>query len=605
MQQLEASLHQPISPAEDERGEAHSINTVQVLHQALKIHWGYDRFRALQLETIEAILNQQDSITLLPTGGGKSLCYQLPMILKPGETALIISPLIALMEDQVNQAREKGFKAACLTSSQGIEERKATFEAYRKRELQLLYVSPERVLRPEFLEALQAHGTIAYIAIDEAHCISQWGHQFRPEYQQLGHLRSYFPKASVHAFTATAPIPVVEDIERSLNLKEAQRLQASMYRSNLCLKVEERHRKKIEFLEEQLLPYLLRKKGQCGLIYCLSRAQVEEIATLLQTNGIKARGYHAGMAATLRQKNQQAFMSGEVQVMVATLAFGMGIDRSDIRFVVHTHAPKALEQYVQEAGRAGRDGLPSECILYTSPNDFYTWEKMMKQDEAGESFQRSVQRLWHLQQYTESSECRHRMVLDYFGQHLTTGYTCTGCDYCGTHPTVMEEAPAFTQHVCSVIWRLAVDAKPDTVLGVLCAEASLIPIGVRETAMALASYGAYPQRNKSWVFNGLLQLERYQFIALHTSDEAVGTNASSTSTPHYTLTREAMAWLRSLKHQDDATAMSALPPLVYGMLEPPRLLNDSPIKVRPILPNARPKPVKKKKRVYPNRHVEH
>jgi ATP-dependent DNA helicase RecQ len=560
------------------------------LTQALKTHWGYDRFRALQLETLEAIFNRKDSITLLPTGGGKSLCYQLPMALKPGETALIISPLIALMQDQVTQAQEKGFQAAMLTSAQSVEDRKAIFARYRAGEVQLLYVSPERAIRPAFLEALKEHGTLAYIAVDEAHCISQWGHQFRPEYQQLGLLRDAFPGVAIHAFTATAPRPVKDDIALSLQLQQPQVLNASMYRANLAFRVEERASRKAVFYEEQLLPYVLNRKAQCGLIYCLSRQQVEDISTLLQVNGVPARGYHAGMAASLRQKNQDAFMAGEINVMVATLAFGMGIDRSDIRYVVHTHAPKALEQYVQEAGRGGRDGNPSDCVLFSSSRDVYTWEKMLKQEGLeGESFQHALQRLWHLQQYIESHECRHRVILEYFGQRLRGNYRCTGCDICQTHPAPYAEATTLAQHAFSIIWRLNHRATFEHLLGVLIGEASLLPIGDREEAMQLPSYGMFNRTDKATIANVLMQLERYHFLMAH--ENAAGY-------PVLGLTREAMNWLRAMKAQEGGPPgpnCAVLPPIMQG-LAVPVLTSVAPVKAPVILPNARPKPTRKKRK---------
>ena len=549
------------------------------LLDALKQYWGFDDFRALQLESIEAVLTAQDSITLFPTGGGKSLCYQLPILFFPKSTALIISPLISLMEDQVQQAKSKGFSVGCLNSSQSPEERRDIFQRYQNGDLQLLYVSPEKMANPQFLDALQAHGRLAYIAIDEAHCISQWGHQFRPDYQKLGGLRDAFPHLAIHAFTATAPRPVVQDIETSLKLKEAERFQSSMFRANLQYKVAQRSGRLGDFLQEQVLPILQSRKGQAGIIYCLSRKDVEDLALALQVNGINAKAYHAGLPDALRSQNQDAFMQGKVNIMVATTAFGMGIDRADIRFVIHASMPQSLEGYVQEAGRAGRDGLPATCYLFKRAGDERSWTNMLT--KSGES----TQRLWNMLMYTDSNACRHQQILDHFGQSLKSK-RCTGCDVCQTRPAVYENSALLMKHTFSVIHRLKDHATPDTVVGALYGDLAPVAMGHRELVQALPSFGSFKKEGAFRISLYLEQLERLNFISLpHHAGQ----------TEAYKLESKAIKWLKSSDFALDETPLMRaedaipLPTLADSIDRLPKL----------ILPNARPKPPRKPRKRQP------
>lgn len=457
------------------------------LLEILQTHWKYTRFRPLQQETITCILQQQDSLTLLPTGGGKSLCYQLPILTMPGKTAVIISPLIALMEDQVQQAQQKGIKAVALNSVQSLDVRKATYEAFMAGEVELLYISPERFTSMAFVESLHRSGRIAYFAVDEAHCLSQWGHQFRPDYQLLGQLKTWFPNVGIHAFTATAPKIVADEICTMLNLQNPTVLKSSLYRANLYLAVEERASSKTAFAE-QLVTLLQAKRGQAGIVYGFSRSQVEELATLLQANGILAKGYHAGMSASMRQKNQHAFMTGKIDVMVATVAFGMGIDRGDIRFVIHTHAPRSIEHYLQEVGRAGRDGLPSDCILYFAKRDFTTWEKMLKQDESGDVYQRSLEKLWQMQLFVEGSDCRHGVLAQHFGMPLPTS-RCHGCDVCFRYPELEADSILLAQQLLSAVWRTGTLATRNTVVALLLGDAALLPPNQQAAWQALPTFG--------------------------------------------------------------------------------------------------------------------
>ncbi len=547
------------------------------LLKALQHHWGYDDFRALQLESIEAVLTRQDSVTLFPTGGGKSLCFQLPILFFPKRTALIISPLIALMEDQVQQAQQKGFSVGCLNSSQSLEERRDTFSRYQNGDLQLLYVSPEKMANPSFIMALKQHGQLAYIAIDEAHCISQWGHQFRPDYQKLGGLRETFPHLAIHAFTATAPRPVVQDIETSLKLNTPKRFQSSMFRANLAYKVLQRSGRLAEFLQDQVLPILQGRKEQAGIIYCLSRKDVEDMALALQVNGFNAKAYHAGLPDALRSQNQDAFMQGKVNIMVATTAFGMGIDRADIRFVIHASMPQSLEGYVQEAGRAGRDGLPATCYLFKRSSDERSWTNLLQKN--GES----TQRLWNMLMYTDSATCRHQLILDHFGQTLKSK-RCTGCDVCQTRPAVYHESALLMKHAFSVIHRLKEKALPDTVMGVLCGDLAPVPMGVREWVQGLPSFGSFKQEGAFRISLYLEQLERQNFISISQQ-----LTSSPTPSQPYQLEAKAIRWIKSGDDRlDEAPLIRAeeaitLVSLQESMAQLPKA----------ILPNACPKPPRK------------
>ena len=537
------------------------------LYRSLKQYWGFESFRPLQLESIRSILTRRDSITLFPTGGGKSLCYQLPILYFPQQTALVISPLISLMEDQVQQAQAKGFSVGCLNSSQSPEERRDIFNRFRAGTLQLLYVSPEKLANPQFIEALQTQGQIAYIAVDEAHCISQWGHQFRPDYQRLGELRTAFPALGIHAFTATAPKQVVEDIEHSLHLREAERFQASMLRANLEYRVEERSQKLDDFLKNQLLPILKSRQG-AGIIYCLSRKDVEDLSLALQVNGINAKAYHAGLPDALRTRNQDAFMKGEIPIVVATTAFGMGIDRPDIRFVIHASMPQSLEGYVQEAGRAGRDGLPSTCYLFKRPMDERSWTSMLQ--KSGES----TQKLWGMLMYTDSQVCRHQLILDYFGQTLHAK-RCTGCDVCQTRPRFYPQSALLMQHVFSVIHRLNEYATADTIIGILQGDLALIPLGFREIAKDFKSFASFQSDATFKLSLFLEQLERLHYIShCHTLRED----------GIYRLEVKAIKWLKegeSDREQDSLMIAEEYCPKIKLPM------------ASVVLPNAMPKPTKK------------
>jgi ATP-dependent DNA helicase RecQ len=396
---------------------------VDPLRDVLARYWGFDAFRPLQYEAMHAILDGHDSVVVLPTGGGKSLCFQAPALLGHG-LALIVSPLISLMKDQVDTLVGNGVAAAYFNSSLSAEQRAEVMNGIRERRYRLLYVSPERVAGEggeSFAGALRQAG-VSFIAVDEAHCISQWGHDFRPEYRQLARLRQIFPAVSMHAFTATATKRVRRDICAQLGLESPLELVGSFDRPNLVYRVLARAN-----LKQQLTGILDRHRGQAGIVYCTSRREVDALAAWLTETGVRARPYHAGLEDAVRSANQDAFLEEDVDVIVATVAFGMGIDRSDVRFVVHAGAPQSLEHYQQESGRAGRDGLEAECVLIYSTADFMKWRVMLERN--GELTEGRRGLLRDIERYAASVGCRHRHLVTYFGEEYARG-DCGACDYC-------------------------------------------------------------------------------------------------------------------------------------------------------------------------------
>ncbi|MBY0403625.1 MAG: RecQ family ATP-dependent DNA helicase [Cyanobacteria bacterium] len=433
----------------------------------LKQYWGYDHFRPLQWESIDSVLKRQDSLTILPTGGGKSLCFQLPALLFPGETAIVVSPLISLMKDQVDTARDMGIVADTYNSSISASEQRAVYERFVQGKIHLLYVSPERLMNSDFLETLKNAGNISFFAIDEAHCISQWGHDFRPEFRALSRIRSEFPGVAIHAFTATATPIVQEDILRNLALQNPSVYIGNYDRPNLFYTAQPRLGSKEKFLP-QLTQVLKRFPGEGGIIYCISRNEVDTLAAELIKRGISALPYHAGLSESTRQRNQESFMREETDIVVATVAFGMGIDRSNIRYVIHTGMPKSLEHYQQEAGRAGRDGLPAECILFYGAKDAALWFEMIRKsgDSGNET---SLKKLDDMIAYCNTPFCRHRYLVEYFGQEYdgkhsienqagrkeTSSIGCdAGCDVCTQPPIGVSDPLVLAQKILSCVWRL-------------------------------------------------------------------------------------------------------------------------------------------------------
>jgi ATP-dependent DNA helicase RecQ len=345
-----------------------------LLSSPLKIlqdRFGYRQFRLQQQEIINTVLKGQDAFILMPTGGGKSLCYQIPALHCQG-TAIVVSPLISLMKDQVDALRENGIKAAFLNSSLSSQQKSEVISQLENSKLDLLYVAPERLLLPHFLKRLD-YIEISLFAIDEAHCISEWGHDFRPEYRRIRPIINELGKSPVIALTATATPKVQHDIQKNLDMLDAEVFKSSFRRENLYYEVRPKHN-----ASKEIIKFIRKNEGKSGIIYCLSRKKVEELAETLIVNGIKAKAYHAGMDSATRSQTQDDFLMEEIDVIVATIAFGMGIDKPDVRFVIHYDIPKSLESYYQETGRAGRDGGEGLCICFYSYNDIQKLEKFMQ-----------------------------------------------------------------------------------------------------------------------------------------------------------------------------------------------------------------------------------
>ena len=410
----------------------------------LKRYWGYTQFRPWQEDTILAVLDERDSLTVLPTGGGKSLCFQLPALLKEG-MAVVISPLISLMKDQVDGLKDMGIGAEYLNSSQQAEEQKAVIARIRQSKVKLLYISPER-LRTEWTVSLLKSITLSFFVIDEAHCISHWGHDFREDYRNLGIIKENFASANIHAFTATATKEVQLDILGQLKLKKPQINIASVDRPNLFYRVMPR-----TDIISQLTEILSRHSAEAGIIYCLRRDDVDDISARLNELGMKNLPYHAGLSDELRHANQESFIREEADIIVATLAFGMGIDRTDIRFVIHAASPKSIEHYHQETGRAGRDGLPSYCYMFYGGGDFRIWSFFL-----GESANKDVMKdkLQAIYNFCARPQCRHKVIANYFNQDYNLK-NCGLCDYCLKEVEMVDQPLKIGQEISGCVESLA------------------------------------------------------------------------------------------------------------------------------------------------------
>jgi ATP-dependent DNA helicase RecQ len=423
------------------RGKRMNLDNAKL---ALKRYFGYDQFRPLQADIIRAIFSGRDALVLMPTGGGKSVCFQIPAVTLPG-TCIVVSPLISLMKDQVEGLRANGIAAAFINSAIDSREQLRVEESFYAGELHLLYVSPEKLVSGNFVSILK-RGKINLFAIDEAHCISAWGHDFRPEYTQMGMLKQHFPKVPVVALTATADKLTRKDIVDQLKLEEPEIFIASFDRPNLSLEVRPGQQRL-----QQIEDFVRKHPKQAGIIYTLSRKATEDIADKLKQKGFKAEAYHAGLSPDRRSKIQDHFINDNLQIVCATVAFGMGIDKSNVRWVIHYNLPKNLEGYYQEIGRAGRDGAKADTLLFYSFADVSMLRDILQNGENAAQNEIQLVKLERMQQYAESLACRRRILLAYFSENLSEN--CGNCDICRNPPQSMD-GTVIAQKALSAVYRL-------------------------------------------------------------------------------------------------------------------------------------------------------
>ena len=421
--------------------------------EAVRRVWGFDALRPLQAEARAAGLDRRDALVVLPTGGGKSLCYQVPPLVA-GRTDLVVSPLIALMKDQVDGLREIGYPAAALHGLMPASEIREVERGLLERRYRLVLTAPERLLQADFLNLVERAGVDAF-AVDEAHCISQWGHDFRPEYRQLAALRDRFPGASIHAYTATATPRVRDDIVAQLHLRDPLVLVGTFDRPNLVYRI----LPQLD-VDAQVRDALKRHEGEAAIVYCLSRKDTEGLAEALRDAGLRAAHYLAGMKADERRDVQDRFSAEEIDIVVATVAFGMGIDRANVRCVIHASLPKTVEHYQQETGRAGRDGLPAECVLFYSQADVIRLESLIrrsaedsqKREEAEAHLPAQLELLREMRRFASAATCRHRMLSEYFGQPYEKP-SCEACDVCLGEVEGLEDSTVTAQKILSCVAR--------------------------------------------------------------------------------------------------------------------------------------------------------
>ena len=512
------------------------------LQDAIARYWGYTTFRPLQREAMDAVLAGRDSLVVLSTGGGKSLCFQAPAVVRPG-LALIVSPLISLMKDQVDTLVGNGVPAGLYNSSLAANEKAAVVAGLRQGRYRLLYVSPERLVgegSDDFL-ALLSSCLVSFVAVDEAHCISQWGHDFRPEYRQLGRLRQLLPGVSIHGYTATATARVRQDIAAQLALNDPLEFVGPFDRPNLLYRVLPR-----AALKRQLLDVLDRHRREPGIIYCTSRRDVDALAGWLTGLGTPALPYHAGLPDAERRSNQDAFLSERVDVIVATVAFGMGIDRSNVRFVVHARAPRSLEHYQQESGRAGRDGLEAECVLISSAADFMKWRVML--ERSGELSDGSQDLLRKMERYATGVGCRHRHLAAYFGDEFPTEEIgkggCAACDFCLDELESVAVPIVLARKILSCVARVGQRFGATHVASVLRGHASeqILARGHHK----LSTFGLLPLASVTEVRGyieqlaglGLLQQDGHEYPVLALTPKGLELLKDATRCPDLTLARQ-------------------------------------------------------------------
>ncbi|HYE97924.1 MAG TPA: ATP-dependent DNA helicase RecQ [Planctomycetota bacterium] len=436
---------------------------MDALGEVVRKHWGYESFRPLQREAMAAAVEGRDALVVLPTGGGKSLCYQAPALLSDRLT-VVVSPLISLMKDQVDRLLSKGVPAAFLNSSLDGADRSRVQSGIARGEFRLVFVAPERFAVGSF-ERVLGSTKVGAFAIDEAHCISHWGHDFRQDYRELGRLKKTFPGVAVHAFTATATPRVREDIVAQLGLEDPAVLVGDFFRPNLRYRAVKRGGGFDDIHAE-----VARRPGQAGIVYCIRRSDVDALSEQLQRAGIKAAPYHAGMEDDDRTRTQDRFAAGEVDVVVATVAFGMGIDRSDIRFVLHAAMPKSLEHYQQETGRAGRDGEPADCVLFYGGQDFQLWHSIISKNETTD-LDAKLKMLSEMYAFATTPRCRHRTLVEYFGQAWDRA-ACEACDVCRGEVQTVDDGGGMARKLLQGVAETGARFGPAYVAEVLTGEAT-------------------------------------------------------------------------------------------------------------------------------------